>query len=484
MVMEQFFTLKKSNIKNIAFLIVFLLIASPIIASAQNINDGEEVLEVINVMKGLNNKMTKFQAVIELKKYAEKGNSMAMNAIGMAYMHGVGVDIDSTAAVNYLIKAGETGNAESYHNLGMMYKDAHAGVKQNFNKACEYFQKGIQASSVICRYDLGFMSYKGLGCEQNYKKAADLFHQASDYDVTPALYMLGLCYRNGYGVERNDENAKFYLERAGKLGYTDALIELQRKNPENYLQEQVTNDGKKADIPSEMPTINVVANDIKSLPGKYEGFVVMYDWSGKFILGEKPIILNLNNDGSKFTGNLIIDKQKIPFEANIDNNGMMFFANSQLKLGERYTGPQGVDYRMDYMKMEIWPNQISGRLGLYSLKLREPERPMYIELYRNGEKPINSLVTNDTINVEERIAVAPNPFEFSFDATFRLKNAANNVKARFFNITGMLEDVINLGDLESGNNKVSITPNLRKGTYVLNIKAGDQVLRTIISKNN
>lgn len=482
--MEQFFTLKKSNIKNIAFIIVFLLIVSPIIASAQNSNDGEEVFEVINVMKGLNNKMTKSQAVVKLKTYAEKGNSMAMNTIGMAYMYGIGVGIDSTAAINYLIKAGETGNPESYHNLGMMYKDAHAGVKQNFNKACEYFQKGIQVSSVICRYDLGFMHYKGLGCEQDYKKAADLFRQASDYDVAPALYMLGLCYRNGYGVERNDENAKFYLGRAGKLGYADALIELQRKDPENYLQEQVTNDDKKMALPSEMPAINMVANDIKSLPGKYEGFVVMYDWSGKFILGEKPIILNLDKNDSTFVGNLIINKEKIPFEASIDNNGMMYFTNSQLKLGERYTGPEGVDYRMDYMKMEIWSNQISGRLGLYSLKLREPERPMYIEVYRNGKKTMNSLVTSDTINVDERIAVAPNPFESSFDATFRLKNAANNVQARFFNIAGTLEDVINLGDLEGGENKVSITPNLRKGTYVLNIKAGDQVLRTIISKNN
>jgi len=482
MVVKNIFTIVKSSIRNSAFLIALLSIVNPISVFAQKANDCRDVMEAVNAIKGINNKITKSQAVVLLKKYAENENSMAMNTLGMAYMHGVGVGIDSLAAINYLENSGKSGNPEAYHNLGMMFKDAHAGVKQNFDKAFQCFQTGVDAGSVICRYDLGFMYYKGLGCEQDYEKAATLFRQAADYDVTSALYMLGLCYRNGYGVEQNDETAKFYLERAGKLGYADAWIELQRTNPENYLHERAYNDSSKINIPSEMPNINITTNDINSLSGEYQGIVVMFDWSGKYILGEKPVTMNFGKDGNKYAGNLVINNQTIPFEANIDNKGIMHFENSQLKLGERYTGPQGVDYRMDNMKMEIWPNQISGSLSLYSQKLREPERPMYIELYRNGVKPMNSRISNESVKVEEKIIVAPNPFDVSFIATFKLLNAANNVEARFFNSTGLLVDVISLGDLRNDNHTVSISPRLQKGTYVLNIKAGKQVLRTIIYK--
>lgn len=457
-----------------------LYVLAPANSYAQNkINDN--VIEAANVLKGINKQMSKQQALNVLKKKADSGNAYAMNAVGMAYMCGIGTAIDSTKTIKYLDLAGEKGNAESYHNLGMMYKNSQAGVAQNFKKACLWFEKGVNKGSVMCNYDLGFMAYKGLGCEQNYEKAVGLFQKASDYDIPQALYMLGLCYRNGYGVKQDFEKATFYLERAGKLGYIDALIELKRTEPENHLSETISDKNFKFSVPSEMPEINISVNDTSNISGNYKGYIVMYDWSGKYILGEKPILLSIDKSGNVISGKLSINKDLVSLKGEIGSDGCIKFADTHLKLGERYSGPEGVDYRLDYAQLELWPNKISGEFGLYSNLLREPERPMYIELERAGTANYTKGDTNSDETLSS-ISIAPNPFVDTFNATIELVEDVKNVQARFFSNTGMMEQVINLGDMAKGKHEVMLSPNIRNGLYVLNVTAGKQVLRTIISK--
>lgn len=442
-----------------------------------------EMMDALYTLKGLNDHMSKAEVLKMLQKEADKSNSFAMNAVGIAYMHGIGAGVDSAKAVYYLDKSGENGNPEAYHNLGMMYKDAHAGVQQNFSKANYWFDKGVKHGSVMCNYDLGFMTYKGLGCEQDYAKAAKMFQVAADHDVPQAMYMLGLCYRNGYGVAQNDDRATFYLERASKLGYYDAIVELKRENPENYLNESVSDSIAKKDIPYEMPEINITVNDTSGIAGMYKGYVAMYDWSGKYILGEKPVALQLSKNKDNVTGIFTINNQNVSLRGAIDADGNIKFDDNNLKLAERYATADEVDYRLECAQVEVWPNTISGEIRLYSKLLREPERPMYIELEKSGAVN-NSSVSVEKENADSYISVAPNPFVDTFNARFELAEDANNVQARFFNSMGTLEQVINLGNLSKGKHVVKLSPVLRNGMYVLNIKAGKHVKRTIITKKS
>lgn len=442
-----------------------------------------EMMDALYTLKGLNDHMSKAEALKMLQKEADKSNSFAMNAVGIAYMHGIGAGVDSAKAVYYLDKSGENGNPEAYHNLGMMYKDAHAGVQQNFSKANYWFDKGVKHGSVMCNYDLGFMTYKGLGCEQDYAKAAKMFQVAADHDIPQAMYMLGLCYRNGYGVAQNDDRATFYLERAGKLGYYDALVELKRDHPENYLNESVSDSIMKKGIPYEMPEINISVNDTSGIAGMYKGYVAMYDWSGKYILGEKPVTLQLSKSKDNVTGIFTINEQNVSLKGTIDENGNISFADNNLKLAERYAGVEEVDYRIERAQVEVWPNTISGEIRLYSKLLREPERPMYIELEKAGARN-NSSVSVEKENADSYISVAPNPFVDTFNARFELAEDASNVQARFFNSMGTLEQVVNLGNLSKGKHVVKLSPVLRNGMYVLNIKAGKHVKRTVITKKS
>ena len=108
---------------------------------------------------------------------------------------------------------------------------------------------------------------------------------------------------------------------------------------------------------------------------------------------------------------------------------------------------------------------------------------MYIELEKAGARN-NSSVSVEKENADSYISVAPNPFVDTFNARFELAEDASNVQARFFNSMGTLEQVVNLGNLSKGKHVVKLSPVLRNGMYVLNIKAGKHVKRTVITKKS
>ena len=71
------------------------------------------------------------------------------NAIGNAYFHGEGVDIDYKEAIKWWEKASvkrpgrEVGNTDALYHLGMAYKNGH-GVKPDMAKAIQYFEKSAK----------------------------------------------------------------------------------------------------------------------------------------------------------------------------------------------------------------------------------------------------------------------------------------------------------------------------------------------------
>lgn len=360
----------------------------------------------------------------------------------------------------------------------MMYKYAQCGIRQDFTKAFEAFTKGAELGSTSCKYDAGFMLYKGLGCQQSYEKSVALFREAAEKEHKPSLYMLGLCYRNGYGVEQDTAQASYYLNRSASLSYGAAIEEIIRPYPENYLHEEYVSDISLYDIPESMPSISPDDN-INLANGIYKGFLVMYDWSGKYILGEKVVSMSIHKENQyNISGKLIIANDTIPYNAKLTENGVLSFSSGKIMLNERYTVGQKVNYKIDKAQLEVWDNKIYGKLSLYSLKEKEPERPMYIELQHSDK----SLTQDSGDDKYSNITVSPNPFTYSFDASFELKDASE-VQVRIFDNMGLMIYSKNLGNMESGKHSVCIAPNIKNGYYVLNIKAGNQILRAIIIKN-
>ena len=445
-------------------------------------DNSEEIKHAVRVLKGIDTDITKENAVTILRKAAEKDSvSYAMNSLGLIYMAGIGVERDTTKAVAWLERAAAKGFREACHNLGMLYKDAPYKSGQDFAKACAYFLQGAEAGSVMCIYDAGFMLYKGLGCRQDYKKAAELFQRGADRDHSPCLYMLGLCYRNGYGVEQDEEQSAFFLKRSATLGYSAAIEELHRPYAENWLHEEYLTCDTCGNVPQHMPVIRTDVNNMEMLTGKYKGYLMMYDWSGRYVLGEKPIALTINPNSGADTveGMLTFATDTVPFRAEVMKDGRLNFTDGGIALRERYTTDGKVPYLIDFAELDVWKDKISGRLSLYSLKLNEPERPMYLEL----ERPTTELASDpeNSIDRYERIIATPNPFSTQFDITFELQEESD-VYVRLYDIYGKLVFNESLGRIAAGTHTESVMPNVLDGTYVLNVKAGRRILRTIIVK--
>lgn len=443
-------------------------------AFAQTAN--QEISLAVKVLKNIETGKSKEWAVQTLTNAAVNGSSAyAMNCLGLVYMEGIGVDRDSAKAVDWMEKAGKNNYAEAYHNLGLMFKYSKCGVRQNFEKSYSYFCAGADSGSVSCMYDKGFMLYKGLGCGQDYKKAVECFNAAAANNHTPSLYMLGLCYRNGYGVEKNAETAFEYLSRSASLGYKDAREEMERSNEETYLHGVLYDNSDNASIPNSMPDVSPKVNDTDLIAGEYQGYIVMYDWSGKFVLGEKPLSMNAKKNGNLVDGSMVIGVDTVPFQAEIKSDNRIMFNKGKVMLHERYSGESKVKYHIDDMIFDVWSNKLCGRLNLYSLKQKEPERPMYFELCRNGEN--NSTAEN----ADDNVSVAPNPFETTFSAKFELQDAAD-VQVRIFNTYGIMEWQKDLGHMDKGRNEIMLSPNIKRGKYIMNIKAGVQNFHVIIIK--
>lgn len=438
----------------------------------------DEVMHAVGVLKGIYQDYTKEKAVSILLNAAENDTvAYAMNALGLAYMEGIGTEQNAEKAISWLKKAGENGYCDAYHNLGVIYKLGKCGEKQNFTAAYNAFIKGAEAGSDACRYGAGFMLYKGLGCAQDYGKAMELFQTASDNGNVYATYMLGLCYRNGYGTAQDEEQGMELLNQAATLGYSAAIEEMSRKNPENYLSGIIVSDSAFTDIPASMPEIKADVNDTTLLRGKYSGCVVMYDWSGRHVLGEKPVCMSVSRTGEEISGYLLLGTDSVPFKADITAEGSLKFKKSYVSLKERYTFNGKVQYKLDSANLDIWNDRIRGRLSLYSLSQREPERPMFMELYRGAYGKTD----NDNACANGYIAIAPNPFDSQFDAIFELREKAT-ATARVFDKFGVLIWQQSLGTFEAEKHKVTLSPDIRPGYHVLNISAGKQVLRTIIVK--
>lgn len=457
----------------------FMMLACIDGSYADNARTGnDEVMRAVGVLKGIYQDYPKEKAVSILLNAAEKDTvAYAMNALGLVYMEGIGTEQNAEKAIIWLNKAGENGYCDAYHNLGIIYKLGKCGERQNFTAAYNAFIKGAETGSDACRYGAGFMLYKGLGCTQDYGKAMELFQTASDNGNVYATYMLGLCHRNGYGTAQDEEKGMELLNQAATLGYSAAIEEVSRNNPENYLTDIFVSDSAFAGIPSSMPEIKADMNDTTLLRGCYSGCVVMYDWSGRHVLGEKPVSMSVSRTGEEISGYLILGTDSVPFKADITAEGRLKFKKSYVSLNERYTFNGKVKYKLDSADLDIWNDRIRGRLSLYSLSQREPERPMYMELYRGAYGKTD----NDNACADGYIAITPNPFDSQFDAIFNLQENAT-VTARVFDKFGVMIWQQSLGTLEAGKHRVTLSPGIRPGYHVLNISAGKQVLRTIIVK--
>lgn len=375
------------------------------------------------------------QAFAEFTALAGRGNAIAMNALGMLYMQGLGVAQDDQQAISWFEKAALAGYPKAWYNWGTMYKNGD-GTAQDFAKALEIFKRGAEKGSSNSMYAAGFMLYKGLGCQQDYTTAVKLFKQGAVKKSLGAMYMMGLCYRNGYGTAVNTDSARYWLSKSYTGGYQQAKTELLSTDAENLETAipvaSIGNKSRKqssvqsaASIGKAKQTFVRVRQQIpqENISGTYKGYIIRYDWSGQHIISKSELKLNLNHTKGMLSGKWTeADTLDIPIQAMFTDSSLVFNA-TQYQRTDHYSPNNPLLYQFKDAHLQLIKSAnsvfIAGDLTLWSISKREPEPPVYISLVRQQQNTtLEALPTNTHTLQEANLVVYPNPFESTITVNF------------------------------------------------------------------
>lgn len=105
------------------------------------------------------------------------------------------------------------GDVAAQFRLGLKYYEGE-GVRQDYMKAAEWYQKAAEQGNPGSEYYLGLMYYNGEGVRQDYTKATEWYQKAANQGVAYAQYNLGVIYYNGEGVRQDDVQAKEWVGKA------------------------------------------------------------------------------------------------------------------------------------------------------------------------------------------------------------------------------------------------------------------------------
>ncbi len=159
-----------------------------------------------------------YKAALEwYQKSAEQGYGEAQACLGHMYEKGLGVDRDIQKALELFVKSAEQGNALGQVRLGNLYLNG-LGVDQNPWKAFAWYQKSAEQGNDEAQACLGHMYEKGLGVDRDIQKALELYKKSAAQDNTVGQVRLGDLYLAGLGVDQNFRKAFACYQKSAEQG--------------------------------------------------------------------------------------------------------------------------------------------------------------------------------------------------------------------------------------------------------------------------
>lgn len=153
--------------------------------------------------------------------------------IGKLYAGGLGTEQDHATAAEWFTKAAERGHKYARYSLAGLYLRGQ-GVVKDVEKAHQLYKASATQGVPYAAFELGKLYRDGLGCKQSSEKAEWFFHNA--YDGLKSLegqnhddklqYRLGWMRLHGVGTEQDEQAAREWFERSAKLGNPHAQYQL------------------------------------------------------------------------------------------------------------------------------------------------------------------------------------------------------------------------------------------------------------------
>lgn len=180
-----------------------------------------------------------------IQKMAKKGTPSAMYLMGVAYMLGGLVDIDSKRAYFWLNKAASLGHADAAFRSGFLLQHDH--VKDDGRTPTDWYAKAAELGSPAAMCALGNEWTYGKVNQQRWwhrwiggqdssqaaKDAVAQYEQAKAKEYNYANYFLGIHHLRGWGVNKNKALALEYFEEGISEKDKDCALALALAQPYN-----------------------------------------------------------------------------------------------------------------------------------------------------------------------------------------------------------------------------------------------------------
>ncbi|TCM56119.1 localization factor PodJL [Rhizobium sp. PP-F2F-G48] len=135
------------------------------------------------------------------------------------------IDVPAEIVPAALADAARAGDPKAYFEIGAVYTEGR-GVKADFAKAAEWYQRAADAGVVPAQYRLGSLYEKGTGVPRDPAKARALYQQAAESGNANAMHNLAVMLASGNGTNPDFTLASMWFAKAADLGVRDSQFNL------------------------------------------------------------------------------------------------------------------------------------------------------------------------------------------------------------------------------------------------------------------
>lgn len=415
-------------------------------------------------LHGINTDVSTEDAAEIYKYLARKGDIDGMRELGRLYLYGIGVERNCRYAGRLLKRAAECGDAKAMCLLAQMYQQA-LGFKQNYEKAYYWYNMAAKKGYGRGYYGAGYMLYKGLGVKQDYAMAEKYFLKGSERGNASCDYMLGGLYMSGYNGAPDYTKAEKHLSRAAREGHGwtldmikyNVMDSLKQARMRRMVMPMMMADDTAPRTMADVDSL-IAELPVDTLAGGWTGTVYTCDWSGREILKEEPITINITPQDTLFVAEWTWG----------DNDGGAFAPTERrgsswciTKPGDNEEGRKWVIRSVAFGLSDA--NTLCARLRCINMKHYEKRKPAFAVLHRN--EPI----TKQQYVPFRIMRVDPMPVTGgSFNVTLQA-NESCTVNASIYSASGMKAADCGTTDIDKGENTLHLNAALTPGQYILRI---------------
>ena len=152
----------------------------------------------------------------ELRVRATANEIPAMEELARRLVQGVGVTKDQQAGAGWLLRAAQSGSAQSAFNVAVMYERGFV-VERDSARAIEWYRKAVAANLPAAKHNLALLLRDGKGAPRDGKEAVELLRSAAHQGMAASMFTLGDIHERGDAAPKDAATALAWFAIAAEF---------------------------------------------------------------------------------------------------------------------------------------------------------------------------------------------------------------------------------------------------------------------------